>query len=116
MFWNFVSANIQPEKNSLNNCSQLANQRDLDLVNWLIKESQIDFFFAEIAKKLTTFDRVLNTPLNQACRSQWVKTEISPNFLGWKFCGKAQFPHSLRLFARNSAETASFHKIFTPGN
>ena len=39
-------------------------------------------------------------------------TVISPDFLVWKFCGKAQFPH----IARNYAETVPFHKIFTPGN
>ena len=38
-------------------------------------------------------------------------TVISPNFLVWKFCGKAQF-----LLARNYAETVPFHKISTPGN
>ena len=32
-------------------------------------------------------------------------TVISPNFLVWKFCGKAQFPHSFGRFARNYAET-----------
>ena len=32
-------------------------------------------------------------------------TIISPNFLVWKFCGKAQF-----------AETVPFYKISTPGN
>ena len=39
-------------------------------------------------------------------------TVISPNFLVWKFCGKAQF---LR-FARNYAEIVPFHKISIPGN
>ena len=39
-------------------------------------------------------------------------TVISPNSLVWKFCGKAQFPHS---FGR-IAETVPFHKISIPGN
>ena len=39
---------------------------------------------------------------------------ISSNFLVLKFCGKAQFPHSFRRFARNYAETVPFHKISTP--
>ena len=43
-------------------------------------------------------------------------TVISPNFLVWKFCGKAQFPHSFGRFARNYAETVTFYKISTPGN
>ena len=43
-------------------------------------------------------------------------TVISPNFLAWKFCGKAQFLHSFEQFAQNYAETVPFHKISTPGN
>ena len=43
-------------------------------------------------------------------------TVISPNFQVWKFCGKAQFPHSFGRIARNYAETVLFHKISTPGN
>ena len=38
-------------------------------------------------------------------------TVISPNFLVWKFCGEAQFPHSFERITRNYAETVSFHKI-----
>ena len=41
---------------------------------------------------------------------------ISPDFLVWKFCGKTQFPHSFRRFARNYAETVPFRKIFTARN
>ena len=41
---------------------------------------------------------------------------ISPNFLVWKFYGKAQFPHSFGRIARNYAETVPFHKISTPEN
>ena len=43
-------------------------------------------------------------------------TIISPDFLVWKFCGKAQFPHGFGRSARNSAETVPFRKISTPGN
>ena len=43
-------------------------------------------------------------------------TVISPNFLVWKFCGKAQFPHSFGRFTRNYAKTVPFHKIPIPGN
>ena len=38
-------------------------------------------------------------------------TVNSPNFLVWKFCGKAQVPHSLGRFARNYAEIVPFHKF-----
>ena len=34
----------------------------------------------------------------------------------WKFCGKAQFPHSFGRIARNYAETMTFRKLSTPGN
>ena len=43
-------------------------------------------------------------------------TVISPNFLAWKFCGKAQFSDSFGRLTRNYAETVPFHKILTPGN
>ena len=43
-------------------------------------------------------------------------TEISHNFIMWKFCGKAQFPQSFGRIARNSTETVLFGKISTPGN
>ena len=43
-------------------------------------------------------------------------TVISPDFLMWKFCGEAQFPHSFGRFAQNYTETVPFRKIFTPGN
>ena len=41
-------------------------------------------------------------------------TAISPNFLVWEFCGKAQFLHSFVQFARKYGETAPFHKIAIP--
>ena len=39
-----------------------------------------------------------------------------PNFLVWKFCGKAQFPYSFGPIARKYTETVPFHNISTPGN
>ena len=36
-------------------------------------------------------------------------TVISPDFLVWKFCGKAQFPHSFGRFAGNCAIPQNFH-------
>ena len=41
---------------------------------------------------------------------------ISPNFLVWTFCGRAQFPHSCGRIPRNYAETMPFHKISTSEN
>ena len=43
-------------------------------------------------------------------------TVISPNFVVWKFCGKAQFLHSFGRITRNYSKTVSFHKISTPAN
>ena len=43
-------------------------------------------------------------------------TIISPNFLVWKFCGKAQFPYNFGWIARSYTETVPFHKISTPGH
>ena len=43
-------------------------------------------------------------------------TIISFDFLVWKICGKAQFPHSFRWIARNYAEVVPFGKISTPGS
>ena len=43
-------------------------------------------------------------------------TVMSHDFLMWKFCGKAQFPHSFGRIARNYAETMPCRKISTPGN
>ena len=43
-------------------------------------------------------------------------TIISPNFLAWKFCEKAQFPHSFGQFAQNCAKTVTFHKTSMPRN
>ena len=36
-------------------------------------------------------------------------TIMSPNFLVWEFCGKAQFPHSFGQMTRNYVETMPFH-------
>ena len=43
-------------------------------------------------------------------------TVISPDFLMWKFCGKAKFPHSFGRFARNYVESVPSRKISTSGN
>ena len=40
-------------------------------------------------------------------------TVILPNFLVWKFCRKAQFPHNIWRFAWNYAETAFPQNFYT---
>ena len=42
-------------------------------------------------------------------------TVISPNFLLWKFCEKAQFLHSFGWFVQNYTETVPFHKTSARG-
>ena len=62
-----------------------------------ISQTTLAFFFHKLKKKW------------------WKKTAkniiASPNFLVWKFCGKAQFLHSFGWFAKNYAESVPFHKI-----
>ena len=41
-------------------------------------------------------------------------TVISLNFLVWKFCGKAQFPHIFRGFARNYHSFRRFARNYAP--
>ena len=43
-------------------------------------------------------------------------TAISPNFLVWKFCGNAQFPHSFAWISEIYLENVRFQKISTPRN
>ena len=50
-----------------------------------------------LLKKGSSFETVAvrkKHPLRKS--AQYVKYRISPNFLVWKFFGKAQFPHSFR--------------------
>ena len=55
-------------------------------------------------------------PLTNSATLTAKNTLISPDFLVWKFCGKAQFPHSFGQIAQNYAETVPFRNISTPGN
>ena len=55
--------------------------------------------------------RMANSSLSNTVKN----TAISPNFLVWKFCGKAQFLQSFGRFARNYGETVPFHKILLSG-
>ena len=48
-------------------------------------------------------------------RERWSLRKI-PNFLVWKFCGKAQFPHSFGRIAQRYAKSVPFHKISTQEN
>ena len=53
----------------------------------------------------------MSTCVQLAEKGTLVRIIISPNFLVWKFCGKAQLLHSFRQITRNSAETMPFDKI-----
>ena len=39
-------------------------------------------------------------------------TVVSPDFLVWKFCGKAQFPHSFRQIAPKLCGNCAFQQNF----
>ena len=100
---------------------------------------------AHISDFVTFIEEILNGKLHFLCRVRWKmnisnhfmivlhtgyllfvalhfyvyttkNTVISPNFLVWKFCGKAQFPHCFRRIARNYTETVTFHKISKPAS
>ena len=69
----------------------------------------IAFFYSECV------NFIISIPVIQEAYTA-KNTVVSPYFLVWKFCGKAQLPHSFGGIARNYAETVSFRKISTPGN
>ena len=72
-----------------------------------IKVTSRTFLQGDFFEEISIFKRTTFTAKN---------TIISSNFLVWKFCGKAQFPHSFVRFAQNYEETVPFHKISTPLN
>ena len=71
--------------------------------NWLNSKCSLQLF-REFSKLL------------EQCTYTVKNNVISSNFLAWKLCEKAQFPHSFGRIAQNYAETVPFHKISTPGN
>ena len=62
---------------------------------------------------------IFEQPYHDSSGVRWYYTAknivISRNFLVWKLCWKAQFPHSFGWFARNYGETVASHKNSTPG-
>ena len=63
--------------------------------------------FCEISKN-AIFTEHLGTAVSKyACKN----TVICPNFLVWKFCGKAKFSNSFERIPRKYAKTVPFHKI-----
>ena len=71
----------------------------------------VEFFFSMLIHKPSQYFSVQNVGYNTT-----KNTVISPNFLVWKFCAEAHFPHSFGRFARNYVETVPFRKISRPGN
>ena len=64
--------------------------------------------------QITNFFKYMNSHYHlfvSLRKEHYKNTVISPNFLVWTFCGKAQFPHSFRRFSQNYAETVPFHKV-----
>ena len=80
-----------------------------DQIMWLNAEKSLEEKYESVVDCdwVESLKEEINTAKN---------TVISPNFLVWKFSGKAQFPRSSGRFARNYAETVPFRKIFTQGN
>ena len=69
--------------------------------------------------KFTPLSRAQSTYLRymlQLIMTTAQNTEISSNFLMWKFYWNAQFPYGFGWLVRNSVETVHFHIISTPEN
>ena len=80
---------------------------------WVVQRS-IAIFITNCLKVLTAVVRIFFPfPTIPALHKN---TEISLNFLVWKFCARVHFPHSVGRIVRNFGETVPFHKISTPGN
>ena len=63
-------------------------------------------------KNVTVFKSMLLSTLGPKSNGVTVKNGvISSNFMVWKSCGMALFPHSFRQIARNYAETVLFQEI-----
>ena len=85
----------------------------------LINLVWLSFDFFSFSWSLTICFSVTLYSCMCSCSTKCITTKdtvISPDFLVWKFCGKAQFPHSFDRIAGNYTETVLFRKISTPGN
>ena len=65
----------------------------------------VDVFFY---KKHLYQSLFLNTIVDLHC----VNIVISPNFLVWKICGKAQFPHSFGMICQKLCDNCAFLRNF----
>ena len=95
---------------------KLQNDFKVDMTDWFIEEMHripcaISYGTINTIMLFSFYVLISNSYL---CTAK--NTVISPKFLVWKFCGKAQFPHSFRRITRNYAETMLFHKISTTEN
>ena len=70
------------------------------LLTWLI-------FFLILAYISIIIESYIGSQMNLIFTAK--NTVISPNFLVWKFCGKAQFPNSFGKLCRNCAFPQNFH-------
>ena len=70
---------------------------------------------SKMLKHITVFkDYTKKYCLNGVTPCHCVKYCNSPNFLMYKYCEKAQFPHSFGGFAQNYAGIVPFYKMSTP--
>ena len=58
------------------------------------------------------FVNIYNKNFSDNCNSHGETYRNLPNFLVWKFCGKAQFAHSFGRFTWNYTETVPFPQNF----
>ena len=77
-----------------------------------VRTEKVDQVLVEKDYKVKHENRSTLLPTSSTAKN----TFISPNFLVWKFCRKAQFPQSFGQFAQNYAESAPLHKISKPEN
>ena len=139
-FWNMVTANLKLhvlivlnrqhfEKN--NQGADLVKSRSCSLKTRIVWSSRLKIFFVRkfentvLAFLTCMIHRVVFWKLKVLVKSQPVKwifintvknTIISPNFLVWKFCWKAEFPHSFRRLSETIRKLCLSTKISTPGN
>ena len=77
---------------------------------WLNSNDLFSLFCRAILSHYTALVLVISVIKSLSDTSTAKNLVISPDFLVLKFCGKAQFPHSFRQFARKYAETVTARK------
>ena len=110
-----VMSSINTIKNVLRNVSHVPLYIWHQLFQFELSKLFARFSYCQLWTYFTPFSSVSIVNFEHVivvwkeCRSRpshCVNTIIPPNFLVWKFCGKAQFPQSFGRFSRNSGNRA----------